>query len=460
MRHLLLLLIFLCVLIIPPVSATVIDVPGDAATIQGGIDLAVDGDTVIVDTGLYVELISFKGKNIVVTSRFIFDEDPAIIDATIIDGAVPVRGNPEPDTASVVRFVGGEGPGAMLAGFTITNGQGTIGKHGGRKKGGGVFIADASPRIKFNNITGNTAFDGGGVYLFLSGAEIGRNIIYDNNATWGGGIMMRRCDALIINNTIDANSASQEGGGIRIIGPEAPLLRNNIISNNIGAGVYETGVDSLFVDYNDNVANIGGRYDGTMFIEGPGEIHCDPKFVDRAAGNYDLQALSPCIDSGSEEFTQIPPHGGDRIDIGAYEYRYDVTCNFLKFFHTPTEGSPCDTVCWDVKLTNRTDSVQVYDVWVDVSGPKCKLWDYIFDMEFPPRTTYYATICLYIPCCAKEGLYTAKGKVGVFDDFIFTAEVFQGQIIESADPPVEKKIAFDDDWWVMIDIHDRFISDR
>jgi hypothetical protein len=244
-----------------------------------------------------------------------------------------------------------------------------------------------------------------------------------------------------------------------VSGPESPVVRNNIISYNEGAGIYEAAIDSFFIDYNNIYMNAGGRFSGDM-IEGPGEIHCDPMFVDRDAGNYQLRALSPCIDSGSEEYTQIPLHGGDRIDIGAWEYLYDVTCNFLKFFHTPTEGSPCDTVYWDVKLTNRTDSTQVYDVWVDVSGPKCTLWDYIFDLEFPPRTTHYATVGLFIPCCAPPGLYTAKGKVGVFDDFIFTAEVFQGEVIESDSPPVDKARVNDDDWWVSIDLHDRFISQK
>ncbi len=49
-------------------SATVINVPADQATVQAGIDATVDGDTVLVEAGLYYETIDFIGKNIVLLS--------------------------------------------------------------------------------------------------------------------------------------------------------------------------------------------------------------------------------------------------------------------------------------------------------------------------------------------------------------------------------------------------------
>ena len=73
------------------------------ATIQKAINTAVDGDTIIVQPGLYAENINFLGKNITLTSTG--PNDSAIVKSTTIDGAVTFRGT--------------EGPNCMLSGFNI-----------------------------------------------------------------------------------------------------------------------------------------------------------------------------------------------------------------------------------------------------------------------------------------------------------------------------------------------------
>jgi len=45
-----------------------INVPGDQATIQGAINAANNGDTVLVAPGTYFENVNFNGKAITVTS--------------------------------------------------------------------------------------------------------------------------------------------------------------------------------------------------------------------------------------------------------------------------------------------------------------------------------------------------------------------------------------------------------
>ena len=52
-------------------------VPSGYATIQEAIDVTIVGDTVLVDEGLYLERIDFTGKDIFVTSQYLFTGDSA-----------------------------------------------------------------------------------------------------------------------------------------------------------------------------------------------------------------------------------------------------------------------------------------------------------------------------------------------------------------------------------------------
>ena len=80
-------------------------------TIQSAINAAVEGDTVIVSEGTYVENINFGGKNIILTSTN--PDNMNVVAATIIDGG---------DMGSVVTFAGTEDSNCVLTGFTITGG--------------------------------------------------------------------------------------------------------------------------------------------------------------------------------------------------------------------------------------------------------------------------------------------------------------------------------------------------
>ena len=104
-------------------------------TIQTGIDAAGSGDTVLVSPGTYHETIDFIGKG--VTLRSIAGPDATTIDASGLND-------------SVVKCVSGEGPDAVLQGFTITGGAGAI-------EGGGMSNIRSSPTMWKCSYAGRTA---------------------------------------------------------------------------------------------------------------------------------------------------------------------------------------------------------------------------------------------------------------------------------------------------------------
>ena len=120
-------------------SAT-LTVPDQYSSIQSAINASADQDTVLVAPGFYQENISFIGKDIVVTSTYIIDQDSLIIGSTIIDGN---------NNGSVALFNNGESNSAVLQGFTIQGGNGNYADPDENGTfytyGGGIYCKGSSP---------------------------------------------------------------------------------------------------------------------------------------------------------------------------------------------------------------------------------------------------------------------------------------------------------------------------
>jgi hypothetical protein len=272
----------------------VIHVPGDAPTIQAGINMASDGDTVLVAHGIYTGFgnrdIDFNGKAIVVMS----ENGPK---ATIIDckgsTSIPHRG---------VWFRNGEGPGSVLKGFTIQNGYADGGW------GGGIVAYFASPTIVECWIRGCRAdSDGGGIQCYGSDATIMGCAFTGNYAgDDGGGISVDWMDASprIISCTVSGNKANGDGGGICGMRECGLTVENTIVwgncSNTTGDEVYIGSGSSIRFECCDvDSPGVGGT--GTViwvahniFVD---PLFCDPVSCQRAptiAGNYHLSKDSPC----------------------------------------------------------------------------------------------------------------------------------------------------------------------
>jgi len=130
------------------VSTTGSDVTGDGsadnpfATIQHGIDAAINGDTVLVAAGTYTENVSLNKTIVLMSSE---GADSTIIDANNFGTVVTIT----------------DGSDATLDGFTLQNGY-TI----GGSKSGGLIVYNSQSVIKDCIIKNNQSHQGGGLYTY------------------------------------------------------------------------------------------------------------------------------------------------------------------------------------------------------------------------------------------------------------------------------------------------------
>ncbi|MCC6963510.1 MAG: hypothetical protein IT585_09690 [candidate division Zixibacteria bacterium] len=320
------------------ILAATIRVPQDQPTIQAGINATLDGDTVLVGPGVYLENLNFGVKNIVLLSE-------SGRSSTFIEAS-----NKSQD---IISILGGQDTTTVIDGFTI---QGTDNAYG-------IHVDNSDPKIlncDINNCTHDN--DGGGIYIRLSGGlienclihhnhssvtgggiaasgapgkrvRIVRNKIYSNTASSGpgigcpgvtnvdvfynvifkntataiqtGGIYINGSDCRILNNSLVQNTK-----GITLLNGVGSQIRNNIVAFNLQNGIVAASATS---DYNATWMN------GSDNLPGPNGINSNPQFVDISQDSFQLQQSSPCIDAGDPNPIYNDPDGS-RNDIGAIPF--------------------------------------------------------------------------------------------------------------------------------------------
>ena len=340
------------------------------AVIQTAIDSSINGDTVIVSPGTYVENINFNGKNIVLASDFLLTNDTSYISSTIIDGNA--NGSP------VVRLENGETNDAKLIGFTIQNGYTAINEEGAgidlrfsaqptldyliiqnnnsqSGRGGGISCyytnGNSTSKVILSNLTirNNICSDvGGGIYAFNSRLNISNSKIYENSAHFAGAIGGNGPFEPIVNCEFYDNI-----GNLSVMSGEFDLINCSFIDNyltNPNSNVYELdfqGTSSIIntiiasghpIKVNgqlsishsliqDSISSISYPFSNAL-VWGAGNLTLDPSFVDSSINDFRLSNFSPCIGAGLDtsivptydlDGNPRPNPAGSNPDMGAYE---------------------------------------------------------------------------------------------------------------------------------------------
>lgn len=267
--------LLIALLTAPAWAQRTINVPGDVATIQAGINAASDGDTVLVAPGTYVENIDFMGKAITVTSS----GGPKV---TTIDGG---------QKGVVVSFASNETRASVINGFTITDDAPPLPTQVTFYTDG-IFVGLANPTITNNIVTNNRGY---GIDVSFGSAYISGNTINNTNTAGdprldfgcdyddGDGIFIQGTSSptvdppVIDHNTIEQNVGHCLGGGIGLYAaPSSTVISNNIIANNqslgFGGGVYEVN-GSVSLSQNLIYNNVSGVAGAGVYLAMGSEIN-------------------------------------------------------------------------------------------------------------------------------------------------------------------------------------------
>ena len=244
-------------------------------SIQLAVNVAADGDSVIVSNGTYI-----------LNSQIDVDKSLTIQSVNGAENTI-VNGN------NLVRCFNLYNHNTVILGFTITNGKvKNIGDYGG-----GVYCSGTTPGIKNCIIVKNSARGyGGGIY----NGTLKNCIIIENSAYYGGGTS----GGIISNCVISKNSAYYGGGTYNSIINNCTITLNSAVGN--GGGTIHCDARNSIIYYNTS-PGLPNRAYGTYSyccttldgISGTGNISAEPILLSTSH----IATNSPCIRAGLWSYT-------------------------------------------------------------------------------------------------------------------------------------------------------------
>jgi hypothetical protein len=224
----------------------IIDVPGEAATLQMALDACRDGDTIRLSAGTHAGGARVNGRSVQIVGAGAL--------RTIVRG---------PGPGPVLAIAGSRATRVVLEGFAIEGGRGA--------DGSGVRIVGADVQIRSATVRDN---DGSGVLAERDAfATLADCALVDNRSPFaGGGLRVVGGTALAVNCSFAGNMATTFGGAVYAAGGQVDLLSCTFDENGTTAGAFGGAVYgqecALTVVESQFARNASREAGGAVYTEG------------------------------------------------------------------------------------------------------------------------------------------------------------------------------------------------